>query len=170
MASQAAEQIIAGVVLSERLAVTMYGAIHRAQFSGQRNLRGLVVDPKMLAESSFRIALTEATAISTATELAHASIVPTVAVEEGGPDVVVVTRGVGRYVTVQDPDQRGAREPRPGRQARAPGRRRDRAQRGRGPRDRARKRTSCTGPSIRGACWSTRTARCGSATSWWAAR
>jgi len=28
-----AEQIIAGVVLSERLAVTMYGAIHRAQFS-----------------------------------------------------------------------------------------------------------------------------------------
>src|SRR5262249_41617183 len=28
---QTAEQIIAGVVLSERLAVTMYGAIHRAQ-------------------------------------------------------------------------------------------------------------------------------------------
>ncbi len=102
MASQAAEQIIAGVVLSERLAVTMYGAIHRAQFSGQRNLRGLVVDPKMLAETSFRLALTEASAISTATALAHVSIVPTVAVEEGGSDVVVVTRGVGRYVTVQD--------------------------------------------------------------------
>ncbi len=30
--------IIAGVVLSERLAVTMYGAIHRASFGGQRNL------------------------------------------------------------------------------------------------------------------------------------
>ena len=27
---------------------------------------------------------------------------PTVAVESGGPDVVVVTRGGGRYVTVQD--------------------------------------------------------------------
>jgi serine/threonine protein kinase len=102
VASQAAEQIIAGVVLSERLAVTMYGAIHRAQFSGQRNLRGLVVDPKMLAETSFREALTESRIISTATALSHASIVPTVAVEMGGPDVVVVTRGVGRYVTLQD--------------------------------------------------------------------
>jgi serine/threonine protein kinase len=99
---QAAEQIIAGVVLSERLAVTMYGAIHRAQFSGQRNLRGLVVDPKLLAESSFRLALTDAGAIATAVALDHPSIVPTVAVEEGGPDVVIVTRGVGRYVTVQD--------------------------------------------------------------------
>ncbi|HEX3479966.1 MAG TPA: protein kinase [Kofleriaceae bacterium] len=102
MVGQAAEQIIAGVVLSERLAVTMYGAIHRAQFSGQRNLRGLVVDPKLLAESSFRLALTDAGAIATAVALDHPSIVPTVAVEEGGPDVVIVTRGVGRYVTVQD--------------------------------------------------------------------
>jgi serine/threonine protein kinase len=99
---QAAEQIIAGVVLSERLAVTMYGAIHRAQFSGQRNLRGLVVDPKMLEEDSFRIPLTDPKLISTVTKLEHASIVPTVGVESGGPDVVVVTRGVGRYTTVQD--------------------------------------------------------------------
>jgi len=98
----AAEQIIAGVVLSERLAVTMYGAIHRAQFSGQRNLRGLVVDPKMLAEDSFRIALSEAQGIATAIGLDHPNIVPTVGVEEGGSDVVVVTRGGGRYVTVQD--------------------------------------------------------------------
>jgi serine/threonine protein kinase len=99
---QAAEQIIAGVVLSERLAVTMYGAIHRAQFSGQRNLRGLVVDPKLLAESSFRLSLTDAGAIATVLALDHPSIVPTVALEAGGPDVVIVTRGVGRYVTVQD--------------------------------------------------------------------
>jgi len=99
---QAAEQIIAGVVLSERLAVTMYGAIHRAQFSGQRNLRGLVIDPKLLAESGFRLALTDGGAVATAVALDHTSIVPTVAVESGGPDVVIVTRGVGRYVTVQD--------------------------------------------------------------------
>ena len=65
MGGQAAEQIIAGVVLSERLAVTMYGAIHRAQFAGQRNLRGLVVDPKMLAEDAFRVALTDARRIAT---------------------------------------------------------------------------------------------------------
>ena len=37
-----------------------------------------------------------------ATQLDHPNIVPTFAVESGGPDVVVVTRGVGRYVTVQD--------------------------------------------------------------------
>jgi Protein kinase domain len=99
---QAAEQIIAGVVLSERLAVTMYGAIHRAQFNGQRNLRGLVVDPKILAEDTFRITLTDANVIESVTRLEHPNIVPTFTVESGGPDVVVVTRGVGRYVTVQD--------------------------------------------------------------------
>jgi hypothetical protein len=102
MGGQAAEQIIAGVVLSERLAVTMYGAMHRAQFSGQRNLRGLVVQPKLLAETAFRLALTDARTIATVTALAHDCIVPTFAVESGGADVVVVTRGVGRYVTVQD--------------------------------------------------------------------
>ncbi len=98
----AAEQIIAGVVLSERLAVTMYGAIHRAQFGGQRNLRGLVVDAKLLAEATFRGALTDPEGVAMATGLDHVNIVPTFAVEQGGPDVVVVTRGVGRYVTVQD--------------------------------------------------------------------
>jgi serine/threonine protein kinase len=99
---QAAEQIIAGVVLSERLAVTMYGAIHRAQFAGQRNMRGLVVDTKMLAEDAFRIPLTNEKNITAVTTLEHPNIVPTVGVESGGPDVVVVTRGGGRFVTVQD--------------------------------------------------------------------
>jgi serine/threonine protein kinase len=99
---QAAEQIIAGVVLSERLAVTMYGAIHRAQFGDNRNLRGLVVDPKLLHESTFRIATRAPTLTRAVIALQHANIVPTVAVEEGGADVVVVTRGFGRYVTVQD--------------------------------------------------------------------
>jgi hypothetical protein len=99
---QAAEQIIAGVVLSERLAVTMYGAIHRASFGGQRNLRGLVVDPRMLEEDAFRIALTDAKNIAKIVKLDHPNIVPTMTVEAGGPDVVIVTRGVGRYVTVQD--------------------------------------------------------------------
>jgi serine/threonine protein kinase len=99
---QAAEQIIAGVVLSERLAVTMYGAIHRAQFNGQRNLRGLVVDAKILAEDVFRETLTNATLLANVTALDHANIVPTFTVESGGADVVVVTRGSGRFVTVQD--------------------------------------------------------------------
>ena len=102
MGGQAAEQIIAGVVLSERLAITMYGAIHRAQFNGQRNLRGLVVDPKILGEDAFRHTMTDATVIESVTALTHINIVPTFTVESGGSDVVVVTRGVGRYVTVQD--------------------------------------------------------------------
>lgn len=99
---QAAEQIIAGVVLSERLAVTMYGAIHRAQFGGQRNLRGLVVDPKILAEDAFRLPLTDARWAATVTRLEHPNIVSTIAVESGGSDVVIVMRGAGRYVTAQD--------------------------------------------------------------------
>ena len=107
MAGQAAEQIIAGVVLSERLAVTMYGAIHRAQFGGQRNLRGLVIEPKLLEEDAFRISLTDQKMIAKITRLEHPSMVPTVAVESGGPDVVVVTRGGGRYATVQDLITRG---------------------------------------------------------------
>src|SRR5438309_1378400 len=80
----------------------MYGAIHRAQFGGQRNLRGLVVDPKMLAEEAFRIPLTDPKWTDTVMRLAHPNIVPTIAVECGGPDVVVVMRGAGRYVTAQD--------------------------------------------------------------------
>ncbi len=98
----AAEQIIAGVVLSERLAVTPYGAIHRAQWAGHTDLRGLVVDPKLLADDSFRDVLTAPAGILAATGLTAPTIVPVVAIEAGGADVVVVTRGVGRYVTVQD--------------------------------------------------------------------
>lgn len=99
---QTAEQIIADVVLSERLAVTMYGAIHRAQWNGQRNMRALVVDEKMLAESAFRIALMDAKTTASVVQLDRPTIVPTMAVESNGPEVVIVTRGVGRYVTVQD--------------------------------------------------------------------
>lgn len=102
MGGQTAEQIIAGVVLSERLAVTMYGAIHRASFGGQRNLRGMVVDPKLLEEDAFRLSLTDGRHVEKITRLDHPNIVPTFAVESGGRDVVIVTRGVGRYVTVQD--------------------------------------------------------------------
>src|SRR5258706_12116368 len=78
----------------------MYGAIHRAQFGGQRNMRGLIVDPKMLGEDAFRIPLTNEKNIAAVTALQHPNIVPTVGVESGGPDVVVGTPGGGRFVTV----------------------------------------------------------------------
>ncbi|HEY4239572.1 MAG TPA: protein kinase [Kofleriaceae bacterium] len=102
MGGQAAEQIIAGVVLSERLAVTMYGAIHRASWGGQRNLRGLVLEQKLLDEAAFRTCLDDTRGAAAAIALSHDAIVPTIAVESGGSEVVVVTRGGGRYVTVQD--------------------------------------------------------------------
>src|SRR5581483_1160542 len=78
------------------------GAIHRAQFAGQRNLRGLIVDPKILADDAFRVALANTARTDRVIRLSHPNIVPTVGVEAGGPDVVIVTRGMGRYVTVQD--------------------------------------------------------------------
>lgn len=102
MGGQTAEQTIAGVVLGERLAVTMYGAIHRAQFAGQRNLRGIVVDSNLLEDPEFRSSLTDGKHVDKIVRLEHPNIVPTVTVEASPNEVVIVTRGVGRYVTVQD--------------------------------------------------------------------
>ncbi|MGE0549957.1 MAG: protein kinase [Kofleriaceae bacterium] len=102
MGGPAAEQTIAGVALGERLAVTMYGAVHRADFAGMRNMRALVVDAKLLAERGFRGALSDTKAIAAAIGLTHPNIVSTVAVEANGSDVVIVMRGHGRYVTLQD--------------------------------------------------------------------
>ncbi len=81
----------------------MYGAIHRAQFNGARNLRGLIIDEKMLAETGFRLALTDAKSITALTRLDHAGL-------DADRDGRVRrrrrrrghTRGVGRYVSVQD--------------------------------------------------------------------
>ena len=70
------------------------------------------------------IALTDPKTIATATALEHPNIVPTVAVEAGGPDVVIVTRGVGRYVTVQDLIAAAKAKSQAGRQAVDAGRRR----------------------------------------------
>lgn len=96
------ERIIAGVVLCERLAVGMYGAVHRAQREGQRHLRALVVESRLLAEPGFHRELLEGDQAEKVIALASDQIVPTLAIESEGPDVVVLTRGVGRYVTVQD--------------------------------------------------------------------
>ncbi|HRC57171.1 MAG TPA: protein kinase, partial [Kofleriaceae bacterium] len=96
------ERIIAGVVLCERLAVGMYGAVHRAQREGQRHLRALVVEPRLLAEPGFHHELLDKTQADKVISLTSEQIVPTLAIESEGPDVVVLTHGVGRYVTVQD--------------------------------------------------------------------
>ncbi len=96
------ERIVAGVVLCERLAVGMYGAVHRAQREGQRHLRALVVEPRLLAEPGFHRELLDTEQADKVIALECDQIVPTLAIESEGPDVVVLTRGVGRYVTIQD--------------------------------------------------------------------
>jgi hypothetical protein len=96
------ERIVAGVVLCERLAVGMYGAVHRAQREGHRHLRALVVEQRLLAEPGFHRELMETSEADKVIALSCDQIVPTLAIESEGPDVVVLTRGVGRYVTVQD--------------------------------------------------------------------
>ena len=102
MAMGPPERIIAGVVLCERLAVGMYGAVHRAQREGQRHLRALVVESRLLAEPGFHHELLDSAQADKVIALTSEQIVPTLAIESEGPDVVVLTRGVGRYVTVQD--------------------------------------------------------------------
>jgi hypothetical protein len=129
-----------------------------------------VIDPKMLAEGAFRKALVDTTEIATAISLEHPNIVPTVAVESGGPDVVVVTRGVGRYVTVQDlitaaranKAKDGGKLPLP--VAAAIGKSVVEAL------ATAHKSKVVQAPCIRAACSSTRTAPSGSAISWSVAR
>lgn len=96
------EQVVAGVVLSERLAATMYGAVYRMRMAGQRNLRGLVVGRDLAANDAFRCAVTDATAIQRIASLSHASIAATLRVETADRSIVVVTRGSGNQLTLQD--------------------------------------------------------------------
>ena len=116
----------------------MYGAIHRAQcVAASATCAGSWSTPRCWPRPSFRVALTDAPAIATVDQLEHPNIVPTVAVESGGPDVVVVTRGVGRYVTVQDLIAAARANRRQGGKLPLPVAGGDRQERGRGARRRA---------------------------------
>jgi serine/threonine protein kinase len=97
-----AERIVAGVVLSERVSAGAYGLLFRAQYQGQRDVRALLIDTKLLDEDSFRATLSDERAMAKLTELTHPAVVPILAVESEGADVIVVTRGVGSYITVFD--------------------------------------------------------------------
>ncbi|MBP9087897.1 MAG: protein kinase [Kofleriaceae bacterium] len=97
-----AERIVAGVVLSERVSAGVYGVLFRAQYQGQRDVRALLIDTRLLDENSFRATLSDERAMALLTELAHPTILPILAVESEGADMIVVTRGLGRYVTVYD--------------------------------------------------------------------
>ena len=97
-----AERIVAGVVLSERVSAGVYGVLFRAQYQGQRDVRALLIDARLLDENSFRATLSDERAMALLTELSHPTVLPILAVESEGADMIVVTRGLGRYVTVYD--------------------------------------------------------------------
>jgi len=65
-------------------------------------VRALLIDTKLLDEDSFRATLSDERAMAKLTELTHPAVVPILAVESEGADVIVVTRGVGSYITVYD--------------------------------------------------------------------
>ncbi len=89
-------------MLSERVSAGAYGLLFRAQYQGQRDVRALLIDTKLLDEDSFRATLSDERAMAKLTELTHPAVVPILAVESEGADVIVVTRGVGSYITVYD--------------------------------------------------------------------
>ena len=97
-----AERIVAGVVLSERVSAGVYGVLFRAQYQGQRDVRALLIDARLLDENSFRATLSDERAMALLTELSHPTVLPILAVESEGADMIVVTQGLGRYVTVYD--------------------------------------------------------------------
>lgn len=99
---QVAEQVIAGVVLSEQIATSVYGVLRRAQWRGERNLVGLVVNANLMASDIFHVALTDPLATERVAYLAGPHIAQTVAVESAGRSAVILTRGVGRCQSVID--------------------------------------------------------------------
>jgi serine/threonine protein kinase len=100
--SVGAERILAGVVLSERVSAGTYGILFRAQYQGLRDVRALLIDERLLAEPSFRASLSDEKALVKLTQLDHPALVPVLAVESEGAEVIVVTRGIGKYVTLYD--------------------------------------------------------------------
>lgn len=102
MTRQAAEQVVAGVVVSEQLATSAYGLLHRAQWRGERNLRGLVVNANLMASDIFQVALTDRSAINLIARLTNPHIAAIVTVESAGRSAVVVTRGSGQCAAIVD--------------------------------------------------------------------
>jgi serine/threonine protein kinase len=87
-----AQRAVAGVTLVERLSVGLYGELHRAH-DGRRDLRALIVDPRLAAEPGFSAALLDGSAARLAS-LHHRAVVGTVSVSRDGGDLVVVTEPV----------------------------------------------------------------------------
>lgn len=98
----ASQRVVAGVSIDERLSVGAYGAIHKAHTASRRDLRALLVDAKLAGESSFSSALLDDRVKGVLTSFDHPGIVPTLSIARTGDDLVVVTVGPGRHVTVAE--------------------------------------------------------------------
>jgi serine/threonine protein kinase len=92
--------VIADVTLAERLSVGLYGEVHRAHGAGRRELRALVVDPRLVADTVFAAALAETAPALTAFH--HPSVVGTVSVTVDASAAVVITEAVSGPVSLHD--------------------------------------------------------------------
>jgi serine/threonine protein kinase len=96
----AADRVIADVTLGERLSVGLYGELHRARRAGSRDVRALVVDPRLVADTVFAAALAENAPALIAFH--HPGVVGTLAVTVEASDAVVVTEAVTGPVSLHD--------------------------------------------------------------------
>jgi serine/threonine protein kinase len=96
----AADRVIADVTLGERLSVGLYGELHRAQRTGSRDVRALIVDPRLVADTVFAAALAETPPALLAFH--HPGVVGTLAVTVEARDAVVVTEAVTGPVSLHD--------------------------------------------------------------------
>jgi serine/threonine protein kinase len=96
------QRVVGGVSIDERLSVTAYGAVHKAHTGSRRDLRVLVVDPKLAASPNFETALLDDGVRMALTSFDHPAIVPTLSVGKHDSDLVVVTVGPSRHVTVAE--------------------------------------------------------------------
>jgi serine/threonine protein kinase len=92
VATPGAHRAIAGVTLVERLSVGLYGELWRAH-AGKRDVRALVVDPKLAGEPAFAQALMDASRAAI-TGLHHRSLVGTIAIVRDATSLVVATEPV----------------------------------------------------------------------------
>ncbi|HTJ47111.1 MAG TPA: protein kinase [Kofleriaceae bacterium] len=92
MATPGAQRAIAGVTLVERLSVGLYGELWRAH-DGKRDLRALVIDPKLAAEPAFVQALMDDSR-ARITGLHSRALVGTASIARDATRFVVVTEPV----------------------------------------------------------------------------
>jgi len=92
---------LAGFTLGEPLGRDIYGEVHQATGEGRRDVRLLVVEPRLAADEAFGDALSRGTAPLLGS-FKHRAVVPTIVVARDGKSLVVVTEGVAGGTALAD--------------------------------------------------------------------